>query len=194
MTCAACVSRVEKVLNRVPGVTHASVNLATERAQVAGNHPDLPALIRAVEKAGYGASEVRPEAPTADPAPRDRHDRVILIAAAVLSAPLLIGMAVPALMLSPWAQFVLASIVQFGFGARFYRAGWTAARALSGNMDLLVALGTSAAWGLSTWTLLTQPHVHALYYESSALLITFVLGGKYLEARARRGRRRRSRR
>jgi Cu+-exporting ATPase len=175
------------VLNRVPGVTHASVNLATERALVVGAHPDLAALIRAVEKAGYGASEVQPEAPPADPAPKDRHDRRILIASAILSAPLLIGMAVPALMLPPWAQFVLASIVQFGFGARFYRAGWNAARALSGNMDLLVALGTSAAWGLSTWMLLTQPQAHALYYESSALLITFVLGGKYLEARARRG-------
>jgi Cu+-exporting ATPase len=187
MTCAACVSRVEKVLNRVPGVTQASVNLATERAHVAGPHPDLAALIRAVEKAGYGASEIRAEAPLADPAPKDRHDRLILIASAVLSAPLLIGMAAPALMLPGWAQFVLASIVQFGFGARFYRAGWNAARALSGNMDLLVALGTTAAWALSTWTLLTRPHVHELYFESSALLITFVLGGKYLEARARRG-------
>ncbi len=187
MTCAACVSRVEKVLSRVPGVAEASVNLATERAHVSGSHPDLGALIRAVEKAGYGAAEVRADAPLADPRPKDRHDRLTLIAAAALSAPLLIGMAVPELMLPPWWQFALASIVQFGIGARFYRAGWNAARALSGNMDLLVALGTSAAWGLSTWTLLTQPHAHALYFESSALLITFVLGGKYLEARARRG-------
>src|SRR5271154_2873178 len=108
MTCAACVSRVEKVLNRVPGVTQASVNLATERAHVAGTHPDLAALIRAVEKAGYGASEIRPVAPPAPPPPKARRDRLILIASAVLSAPLLIGMAVPALMLPGWAQFVLA--------------------------------------------------------------------------------------
>ncbi|HVY16994.1 MAG TPA: heavy metal translocating P-type ATPase [Rhodopila sp.] len=187
MTCASCVNRVEKVLSRVPGVAHASVNLATERAHVVGAHPDLAALIRAVEKAGYGAEAVRPEAPPNDPAPKDRHERLILIASAILSAPLLLGMIVPALMLPGWAQFVLATIVQFGFGARFYRAGWNAARALSGNMDLLVALGTSAAWGLSTWTLLTEHHAHHLYFESSALLITFVLGGKYLEARARRG-------
>src|SRR4051812_509409 len=108
MTCAACVSRVEKVLYRVPGVTQASVNLATERAHVAGTHPDLAALIRAVEKAGYGASEIQPQAPQAGPAPKDRRDRLILIASAILSAPLLVGMAVPALMLPPWAQFVLA--------------------------------------------------------------------------------------
>jgi Cu+-exporting ATPase len=187
MTCAACVSRVEKILTRVPGVAQASVNLATERAHVSGTRPDLAALIRAVEKAGYGAAEVKPEAPLADPAPRDRHALLIVIAAAVLSVPLLIGMAVPRLMLPPWWQFALATIVQFGIGARFYRAGWHAVRALSGNMDLLVALGTSAAWGLSTWLMLTRPHVHALYFESSALLITFVLTGKYLEARARRG-------
>ncbi|HBK04537.1 MAG TPA: copper-transporting ATPase, partial [Acetobacteraceae bacterium] len=186
MTCAACVGRVEKVLSRVPGVTSASVNLATERAHISGTHPDLVALIKAVEKAGYGASEVRREAPPSDHSRQDRTDLMHLIAAAALSAPLLAGMAIPALMLPGWAQCVLASIVQFGLGARFYRAGWNAARALSGNMDLLVALGTSAAWGLSTWIWLRTGHAHGLYFESSALLITFVLFGKWLEARARR--------
>jgi P-type Cu+ transporter len=192
MTCAACVSRVEKVLSRVPGVVTASVNLATERAHVTGPHPDLAALIRAVEKAGFTAAEIRPQAPPADHAKQNRRDLVHLLAAAMLSAPLLLGMAVPALMLPAALQLVLASIVQFWLGARFYKAGWNAARALSGNMDLLVALGTTAAWGLSTWLWLANDHApsghaHGLYFESAALLITFVLFGKWLEARARRG-------
>lgn len=187
MTCASCVARVEKVIRRLPGVTEASVNLATERAHVTGAHPDLGSLIRAVEKAGYGAAEVQPEAAPADHTGQDRRDLMRLIAAAVLAAPLAAGMAIPALMLPGWAQFVLASVVQFWLGARFYRAGWHAARALSGNMDLLVALGTTSAWGLSTWLLLTGGHAHQLYFESSALLIAFVLGGKWLETHARRG-------
>ncbi len=186
MTCAACVNRVEKVLARVQGVTQVSVNLATERAHVVGDHPDLPALIRAVEKAGYGAAEIQEQAAPADHARQDRADLIHLIAAAVLAAPLLAGMAVPMLMLPGWAQFALASIVQFWLGLRFYRAGWNAARALSGNMDLLVALGTSAAWGLSTWIWVSTGHAHGLYFELSALLITFVLFGKWLETRARR--------
>jgi P-type Cu+ transporter len=206
MTCAACVSRVEKVLSRVPGVATASVNLATERAHVTGLHPDLSALIKAVEKAGFQAAEIRPQAPPTDHAAQDRRDLIHLIAAAVLSAPLLLGMTIPALMLPAAAQFALATIVQFWLGARFYKAGWNAARALSGNMDLLVALGTTAAWGLSAWLWLASGHApsghvpsghapsghapsghaHGLYFESAALLITFVLFGKWLEARARR--------
>jgi Cu+-exporting ATPase len=187
MTCASCVNRVEKVLSRVPGVTNASVNLATERAQVTVAGHDAAALIRAVEKAGYGATEIQAEAPPDDHRLRDRRDLLHLAGAAVLTAPLLAGMVVPVLMMPGWAQFVLASVVQFWFGARFYRAGWNAARALSGNMDLLVALGTSAAWGLSAWLWLRDGQAHGLYFESSALLITFVLTGKALEARARRG-------
>jgi Cu+-exporting ATPase len=186
MTCASCVSRVEKVLTRVPGVEAATVNLATERARVTASHPDLQALIKAVEKAGFTAAEIRPEAPPANTHPQDRTDLIHLIAAAVLSAPLLIGMAVPALMLPAAAQFALASIIQFWLGARFYKAGWAAARALSGNMDLLVALGTTAAWGLSTWIWLATGNAHGVYFESAALLITFVLFGKWLEAKAKR--------
>jgi Cu+-exporting ATPase len=187
MTCASCVSRVEKVLTRVPGVEAAAVNLATERARVTASHPDLPALIKAVEKAGFTAAEIRPEAPpSADTKPQDRTHLIHLIAAAALSAPLLPGMAAPALMLPAAAQFALATIIQFWLGARFYKAGWAAARALSGNMDLLVALGTTAAWGLSTWIWLTTGHAHGLYFESAALLITFVLFGKWLEAKAKR--------
>ena len=193
MTCASCVRRVEKVLGAVPGVADVSVNLATERAHVVtGAHPDVAALKRAVEKAGYGATEVVRTAPVPEPAGQDRRELIHLLAAAALSVPLLAGMVVPALMLPGWAQFALATPVQFWLGWRFYVAGWNAARALSGNMDLLVALGTSAAWGLSTWVLFTSGawftsgHDHGLYYESSAVLITFILLGKWLEGRARR--------
>ena len=187
MTCAACVSRVEKVLGRVPGITQVSVNLATERAHIeSAVPPDTAALLRAVEKAGYGASVVAPDAPLPDTARQDRRELIELLIAAALTAPLLAGMAIPALMLPGWAQFALATPVQFWLGFRFYKAGWFAAIALSGNMDLLVALGTSAAWGLSTVTWLQSGHAHGLYFESSALLITFVRFGKWLEGRARR--------
>ena len=185
MTCAACVTRVERVLGRVPGVTNVAVNLATERARITtGAHADLTILIGAVEKAGYGATPVEAGAPLAPPP--DNTELIHVLIAAALSAPLLLGMAHPALMPPGWAQFALATAVQFGLGWRFYVAGWRAVRALSGNMDLLVALGTSAAWGLSTWTWLAAGHAFGLYYESSALLITFILFGKFLEGRARR--------
>jgi len=193
MTCASCVRRVEKVLGAVPGVADVSVNLATERAHVVtGGRPDVAALKRAVEKAGYGATEVVRTDPVPEPAGQDRRELTHLLAAAALSVPLLAGMIAPSLMLPGWAQFALATPVQFWLGWRFYVAGWKAARALSGNMDLLVALGTSAAWGLSTWVLFTSGawftsgHDHGLYYESSAVLITFILLGKWLEGRARR--------
>ena len=187
MTCASCVRRVEKALGAVPGVTDVAVNLATERAHVSLHGPqDLAALVRAVAKAGFDAQPIVPEAPP--DAPPDRREMWHLAAAAVLSAPLLAGMAAHAAglpwMLPAWVQFALATPVQVWLGARFYIAGCKAARALSGNMDLLVAIGTSAAYGLSVWAWLTEPDP-ALYFESSALLITFVLLGKWLEHRAR---------
>jgi Cu+-exporting ATPase len=189
MTCGSCVARVERALKRVPGVVSAEVNLATNRARVKGSATEAE-LVGAVTRAGY---EARPAAP-AD-ARRDaagvRRERAHLIAAAVLSAPLAAGMAGhlagTGWMLPGWLQAVLATVVQAWLGARFYVAGWRAVRAGAANMDLLVALGTSAAWGLSTWNLLAAPpgSMPALYYESSAILITFILLGKWLESRAR---------
>ena len=187
MTCASCSGRVEKALRAVPGVVNASVNLATEKATVQGAAPlDAHALIATIVNAGYAASEPAP-APTARAAPAVPWT---LVLAAILSIPLLtpmlLNLAGGHAMLPGWWQFALATPVQFILGARFYRAGWHALRAGSGNMDLLVALGTSAAWGLSTWLLLqggtTMPH---LYFESSAVVITLVLLGKWLEARAK---------
>ncbi len=197
MSCASCVSRVERALTRVPGVLGAEVNLATERARVTATRGAVNAdrLAAAVQEAGYDARPI--EAETAPPAEADaaaaRSRRALfhLLAAAILSAPLLAGMAGHMLgagpMLPGWVQFALATPVQFWLGWRFYVAGWKAVRVLAGNMDLLVALGTSAAWGLSVHGLLMPPQhqAPALYFESSALIITFILLGKWLEARAR---------
>ncbi|KIP17588.1 copper-translocating P-type ATPase [Burkholderia sp. MSHR3999] len=216
MTCASCAGRVEKALANVPGVARASVNLATERATVHGAAPlDPAALIAAVTAAGYRASRVaapagasgtpattgapagtKPDAAKAtDADTRKRREAIrernLVIAAALLSAPLIAPMfAAPFgvdAMLNGWFQLVLASLVQFGFGARFYRAAWHAIKARAGNMDLLVALGTSAAYGLSLWMLLRDPmHPGHLYFEASAVIITLVRFGKWLEARAKR--------
>ncbi|KWA78952.1 copper-transporting ATPase [Burkholderia ubonensis] len=214
MTCASCTGRVEKALSNVPGVARASVNLATERATVHGAAPlDPAALIAAVTAAGYRASRVaappagasglpaaagapasqKPGATDADTRKRREaiRERNLVIAAALLSAPLIAPMfAAPFgvdAMLNGWLQLVLASLVQFGFGARFYRAAWHAIKARAGNMDLLVALGTSAAYGLSLWMLLRDPmHPGHLYFEASAVIITLVRFGKWLEARAKR--------
>ena len=120
------------------------------------------------------------------------HDRRQLALALLLTAPLVLPMlAAPfgySLMLPAWLQFVLATPVQFWIGARFYIAGFKAVRAGSANMDLLVALGTSASWGLSTWLWLTAHSGHPphLYFEASAVVVTLVLLGKYLETRAKR--------
>ena len=199
MTCASCVGRVEKALQKVPGVLSANVNLATETASVTmAGTGDLPALTAAVRKAGYG---VRTEAASSAAAPAgpwlSEGRRVAL--AALLSAPLVLPMlAMPFagegthLMLPPLWQWLLATPVQFWLGARFYKAGWGAVRAGAGNMDLLVALGTSAAYGLSVYLLWLHGwasdghHATELYFEGSAVVITLVLLGKWLEARARR--------
>ncbi len=196
MTCASCVSRVEKALMKVAGVVRAEVNLATESASVsvATRSLDEAALIAAVERAGYHA-RLRPsgeaEAGASTPTRRSRAWWPVAIAAA-LSLPLALPMAGLLFgrhwMLDGWVQFALATPVQFWLGARFYRAGWKALKAGAGNMDLLVALGTSAGYGLSVVQLLRQggegmPH---LYFEASAVVITLVLLGKWLETRAKR--------
>ncbi len=202
MSCASCVGRVEKALAAVPGVQSASVNLATEtaRLQVLSGTPQ-EALVAAVTGAGY-----RVATPAADPAPGAEvfaappaalraaaRERRHLLIAALLSLPLavpMVGMPFDAHWALPgWWQLVLATPVQFWLGARFYRAGWHALKAGTGNMDLLVALGTSAGYGLSVYHLLfTTPH-HGeppLYFEASAVIITLILMGKWLEARAKR--------
>ena len=200
MTCASCVSRVERVLKKQPGVSEATVNLATESARITlqpetGDATEtLARLKRAVRDAGYEPRSV--EAMDADLGGERWHgiprDFLPVLIGLLLSAPLVLPMVGDLFgkhwMLPGWAQFALATPVQFWLGARFYKAGWHALKALTGNMELLVAIGTTAGWALSTWLWLTAAPgemVH-LYYEGSAVVITLVLLGKWLEARAKR--------
>ncbi|MFZ2394557.1 heavy metal translocating P-type ATPase [Rhodoferax sp.] len=192
MTCASCVGRAERALKKVPGVQEVSVNLATESARVLVVPSDEieARLKRAVRDAGYepvaanAAIDAPPESNWAGFAP--------VALGLALSLPLLLPMLGDLVgqhwMLPAWLQFVLATPVQFILGGRFYKAGWHSLKALSGNMDLLVAMGTSAGWALSVWLWLNadpgaMPH---LYFEASAVVITLVLLGKWLEARAKR--------
>ncbi len=197
MTCASCVARVERAIAKLPGVESVSVNLATESARVTwaasqvqeDTQTQQARLRRAVRDAGYEPLvaehlEQSPVSAWAGFAP--------VAAGLLLSTPLLLPMLADLFdahwMLPPLSQFVLATPVQFVLGARFYKAGWHAVLAGSGNMDLLVALGTSAGWALSVWLWLMAPAnemVH-LYFEASAVVITLVLLGKWLEARAKR--------
>jgi len=192
MTCASCVARVEKALAKVEGVVSAQVNLATETAQVqfASGMVGVPALVAAVERAGYGATPVAEDG-AAKSQQRNSAPWWPVALAAALSLPLVVPMVGLLFgkhwMLNGWLQLALATPVQFWLGARFYIAGWKALRAGAGNMDLLVALGTTAGYGLSLFELLRQgaggmPH---LYFEASAVVITLVLLGKWLEARAK---------
>jgi len=196
MTCASCVGRVERALQQVPGVQAASVNLATETARVVYAEDDagMDARVRrAVRRAGY---EPRTVAEAAAPVASGWSGFGPVAAGLVLSLPLLSPMLTAPFgvdwMLPPWLQLCLAVPVQFWLGARFYRAGWHAVKARAGNMDLLVSLGTSAAFGLSLWlwwraTAMAYGHAAPhLYFETSAVVITLVLLGKWLEARAKR--------
>ncbi|QDO96969.1 copper-translocating P-type ATPase [Ferrovibrio terrae] len=207
MSCASCVGRVEKALRSVPGVASAAVNLAGESAEVSAplGSVDAAQLIAALRKAGYEARPFDDAGTDAAPAIAQRaeatakalaRERNLALLTLALAAPFVGGMIASLLghhdlMLSPLVQFLIATPVQFVLGWRFYRAGWSALRAGTGNMDLLVALGTTAAWGLSTWLWIAGlPHIEHgvvphLYYEGSIAIIAFVRLGKWLEARAR---------
>ncbi|HET6306684.1 MAG TPA: copper ion binding protein, partial [Rhodopila sp.] len=188
MTCASCASRVERALAQVPGVARAEVNLATERATVEGLKLRPAALIGAVQDAGYIAELLTGDAEheramEAAEARRARHEALRVVAASVLTAPLLLPMvSVP---LPGWLALLLATPVQFVIGFRFYVAAWKAVRAGAGNMDLLVALGTSAAYFYSL-ALVVGAHGGHTYFEAASVVITLVMLGKWLEHRAKR--------
>ena len=192
MTCASCVARVEKALRKVPGVQTAMVNLATESARIVytpGEQVEAR-LRRAVRDAGYEPRAARAaiQAPDASPWAGFMPVGFGLALSLPLVLPMLGDLFGQHWMLPPLWQFLLATPVQFVLGARFYKAAWGALKAFSGNMDLLVALGTTAGWALSMWLWLTavaDATVH-LYFEGSALVITLVLLGKWFEARAKR--------
>ncbi len=192
MTCASCVTRVEKALNKVPGVTGAAVNLATESARISFEPSEQmeARLRRAVRDAGYEprAADTLEQQLDGSPWTGFAPVAVGLALSLPLVVPMLGDLAGRHWMLPPWLQFALATPVQFILGARFYKAGWHALKALTGNMDLLVAIGTSAGWALSMWLWLFAGHdgMPHLYFEASAVVVTLVLLGKWLEARAKR--------
>ncbi|MGK4328740.1 heavy metal translocating P-type ATPase [Lonsdalea quercina] len=192
MSCVACAARIEKVLNKVDGVT-ATVNFAAGRAQVSvtpgSATPEF--LIGRIERAGFTARQVTVgdrEAERRRRAQAWKKDRNACVAAAVLSFPLLFEMAAmffgQAHWLPGWFQWLLATPVQFWCGRHFYRRAWSALRSGTANMDVLVTLGTSVAYLSSLVTLLMSEHGD-LYFEASAAIITLVLLGKLLEGRAK---------
>ncbi|MCB2107974.1 MAG: heavy metal translocating P-type ATPase, partial [Rhodobacteraceae bacterium] len=193
MTCAACAARVESALRHVDGVTSANVNLALERADVLFDaaRTGPAALAAAVDDIGYQATPVDDDlaARGIDHAAVARRDGIHVAWSALLAAPLIAQMVshfagVP-FHLPPWFEFALAIPVQFYFGWRFYAGAFKALRSGSANMDVLVALGTSAAFALSAYRVFTGGG--ALYFESAAVIVTLVLFGKWLESRAKRG-------
>lgn len=192
MTCASCAGRVEKVLGKVPGTVSVSVNLASEKATVRSVLPAQQEQFRqAVMRAGYTVQETAAQSGARRPG---IPEGLAVVLSLLLSLPMVLPMLlVPAglhWMPDGMVQLLLASIVQFVFGWRFYKAGYKAVMAATGNMDLLVALGTSAAYGLSVYQLIMHAghdgHHTQLYFEASATVISLVLLGKWLETRAKR--------
>lgn len=196
MTCAACAGRIEKGLNAVDGVSSATVNLVLERADVHFDaaQTNITALIKAVEDTGYGATQVDLTDNKINDAQTNtaNRDGVAVLISAALTAPLIFQMAAHTFgfmfHLSPWLELALATPVQFVLGARFYGGSYRALKAGSANMDVLVALGTSAAYFYSLYLILAKGDAVSgqLYFEGSAVIITLVLLGKWLEARAKR--------
>jgi Cu+-exporting ATPase len=227
MTCASCVNRIERYLNRLDGVTSATVNLATERATVtAAPEVSVAQIVGAVEAAGYDArliTDQGEEATQQEPAEPDHHaatresarepetsfqqrhladTRRRLIVAGLLTVPLLLALArmtvapfLPAFLANPWLQLAFATPVQFYAGWPFYRGAWKVLRHRATDMNTLIAVGTSAAYFYSLAAILFPGFFHAagigmegalpLYFDTAAVIITLILLGRFLEARAR---------
>ena len=202
MTCAGCASRVEKSLRAIPGVLDARVNAATDRADVDWLGGDNKVLSEAVKSAGYEATPrltaaaQRKEQETqkaAETKAASRRELTMLAISIAFTLPLVLQMVFGMLgfnwRMSGWMELALATPVQFWIGARFYKGAWSALKARTGNMDTLVVMGTSAAYFFSLATLLRLGEGASghLYFEAAAVIITLILFGKILEARAKRG-------
>ena len=195
MHCASCVARIERSLKKVAGVEEAAVNLATNRASVTYDpaQTSLAALIAAVEKAGYGATPVTETRPKEAEAPGRDAALLNLIGAAVLTLPVLVlsmaGMGMAGMGRPAWAEWVFAALttaVVFGFGRQFFAGAWNALRhGGAATMDTLVALGASAAYFSSLAELIWTPRPQ-VYFETAATIVTLILLGRWLEARAKR--------
>ena len=196
MTCAACSSRIEKVLNKMPGIYSANVNLALERGSVEFNEDefDVQDIIKKIKDVGYDAKAHHEQSEVEQQSAKERElkdKRMELIISGLLSFPLLWGMFghfgydsfVPEFLLNHVTMFLLATPVQFFIGYQFYQGSYAALKNGSANMDVLVALGTSAAFFYSFYLMLIGSE--DMYFETSAVLITLVLFGKYLEALAK---------
>ncbi|MGG0941422.1 copper-exporting P-type ATPase CopA [Bacillus subtilis] len=203
MTCAACANRIEKRLNKIEGVANAPVNFALETVMVEYNPKEASVsdLKEAVDKLGYKL-KLKGEQDSEAAAAKKKEERkqtARLIFSAVLSFPLLWAMVshftftsfiwVPDIFLNPWMQFALATPVQFLIGWPFYVGAYKALRNKSANMDVLVALGTTAAYAYSLYltfqSLGSHGHTDGLYYETSAILLTLILLGKLFETKAK---------
>lgn len=203
MTCAACANRIEKGLSKLPGVTKASVNFAMETAHVeySGTEVTVSDMLRKVEQLGYKAAPKEESSGAAEQREEEihRHKRKLIVSA-VLSLPLLWSMVghfswtsfiwAPELFMNPWFQLALATPVQFWIGWPFYTGAYKALRNKSANMDVLVSLGTSAAYFYSIyltlqWTQAGGHHAPEMYYETSAVLITLIIMGKLFESLAK---------
>lgn len=201
MTCAACATRIEKALNKMDGISTANVNLALEKATVEFNPAQVTIadVVAKVEKLGFGAHQQKDEQ-----RPIDHREKAIeqqkwnFIISAILSLPLLWTMVghfsftsflyVPDVLMNPWVQLILATPVQFIIGRQFYVGAYKALRNRSANMDVLVVMGTSAAYFYSVYQMIVMSNAHHgphLYFETSAVLITLILLGKLFEAKAK---------
>lgn len=187
MTCQACANRLEKVLNKNPLIDIAQVNFATETLTVHYHNTDNHDIQAWIKKAGFEGKPID-DAPKTKKIPSMPWRLMVLW---VLSTPFwmgMLGMMVGSHTLMPpvWVQFVIASVVQFYFGLSFYQGAWASIKGGLANMDVLVALGTSAIWAYSTYAWLMPTQGHGLvYFEASVMVIAFVSLGKYLEARTK---------
>lgn len=199
MTCASCSARIDKVVNKLDGVSQATVNLTTEKATVDFDADKLTRaeIIERIERIGFGAAEITEEMDLdAEKEEEERKLKRKLIISVILTTPLLItmldhlfGMNLPAILMNPWFQLALATPVQFYVGWQFYVGAFKRLRSFSANMDTLVVMGTSAAYFYSLyegimWQLGYTQHPH-LYFEASAMIITLIMFGKYLEHKAK---------
>ena len=197
MTCASCVGRIEKTVQKMTDVEAISVNLATEQARIRVKHGSsitIDEIIKAIDKTGYEAHPSNPLGKSSQQEAKlfwgmDGLTRVLISFA--LTIPLVLPMILMPFgihwSLNPWWQLALATPIQFILGWRFYVTGFKSLLAGVGNMDLLIAIGTSSAYGLSLYLIFAQSQdMNSLYFEGSAVIISMVLLGKWLEARAKK--------